>query len=158
MLDYKRLEANSLLIKSGWTPSHKGIWKERLAHLDMRFPPQVPVDTIFESARDIVDALDGIRIQNQCAELGVGLSCDAIEFDFFHYDAFVYPQLEIVCSQIGKRAVYIGIGYDILGDWLVDEAGMIYFQNEIRHTLSPFSKSIYDFLENDIYRCADLIR
>lgn len=43
-----------------------------------------------------------------------------------------------------------------MGDWLVDETGMLYFQNRICNTLSPFSKNIYDFLEKDIYRCAAL--
>ena len=71
-------------------------------------------------------------------------------------DASVYPELEAVSQKIGKRAVYIGIGYDIMGDWLVDETGILYFQNKIYNRLSPFSNSIYDFLEKDIYRCADL--
>jgi len=66
-----------------------------------------------------------------------------------------------VCNhflQIGKPAVYIGIGYDILGDWLIDETGVVYFQNQIQKTLTPFSQNIYDFLEKDIYRCADLFQ
>ena len=156
MLDYTRLASNSLLIGAGWTPSYKGLLQKHLSHLDWRFPPQVPPDTIFESAKEIIDALDGIVIKNQCSKLGVGSSCSAIEFDFFNYDASVYPKLEAASQKIGKRAVYIGIGYDIIGDWLVDETGMLYFQNKIHNTLSPFSNSIYDFLEKDIYRCADL--
>ena len=156
MLNYVRLEANSLLVDAGWTPLYKGLLQKHLSHLDWRFPPQVPPDIIFDSARDIIDALDGIRIKNQCPELGVGSSCDAIEFDFFNYDASVYPKLEAVSQKIGKRALYIGIGYDIMGDWLVDETGILYFQNRMCNTLSPFSKNIYDFLEKDIYRCATL--
>ena len=52
--------------------------------------------------------------------------------------------------------MYIGIGFDIIGDWLVDENGALYFQNNIRDTLTAFSQNIYDFLEKDIYRCGDL--
>lgn len=158
MLDYKRLEANRLLWASGWTPHHKGLFQKHLSHLHKNFPPQVPLNAIFERAREIIDALDGICIQNQCDGLGVGPFCSAIEFDFFHYDASVYPELEAVCRQIGKPAVYIGIGYDILGDWLIDKTGVIYFQNQIQKTLTPFSQNIYDFLEKDIYRCADLFQ
>lgn len=52
MLDYKRLEADRLLVNSGWSrPLH--LWQERLAHLEPRFPLQVPADEVFESARDI---------------------------------------------------------------------------------------------------------
>lgn len=46
-----------------------------------------------------------------------------IDFDFFNYDVSIRPELEAVWSRIGKRAVYIGIGFDIIGDWLVDERG-----------------------------------
>lgn len=141
MLDYKRLESNRLLRASGWTPYHKGLFQKHLSHLHKNFPPQVPPNAMFERAG-----------------LGVGPSCAAIEFDFFHYDASVYPELEAVCRQIGKPAVYIGIGYDILGDWLIDETGVVYFQNQIQKTLTPFSQNIYDFLEKDIYRCADLFQ
>lgn len=82
--------------------------------------------------------MDGIQIKNQCEGLNIDQSCNAIEFDFFHYDASVYPELAKVRDKIGKQAVYIGIGYDIVGDWLVDETGMLYFQNKIKNTLSPF--------------------
>lgn len=82
MLDYTRLASNSLLIGAGWTPSYKGLLQKHLSHLDWRFPPQVPPDAIFESAKEIIDALDGIVIKNQCSKLGVGSSCSAIEFDF----------------------------------------------------------------------------
>ncbi len=156
MLDYKRLEANKLLVNSGWSRPHKNHWQGRLAHLEPRFPFQVPADEIFESARDIIDALDGIQIRNQCAGLGLGSSCSVIDFDFFNYDASIRPELEAVWGRIGKRAVYIGIGFDIIGDWLVDENGALYFQNNIRDTLTAFSQNIYDFLEKDIYRCGDL--
>ena len=156
MLNYMRLEANRLLIDAGWTPSYKGLLQKHLSHLDWRFPPQIPPDPIFESAKDIIDALDGIQIKNQCPELGVGPSCSAIEFDFFNYDDSVYPELEAISQKIGRRVVYIGIGYDIMGDWLVDETGILYFQNRIYSTFSLFSQSIYDFLEKDIYKCSDL--
>ena len=151
MLDYKRLEANALLREAGWTPSRKGLLEKHLSHLDWRYPPQVPINGIFESARGIIDALDGICIPNQCAGLGVGTSCMAIEFDFFHYDASISSKLEVVCRQIGRRAVYIGPGYNILGDWLVDETGAIYFENNLRKTLACFSPNIYQFFENDIF-------
>ena len=105
MLDYKRLEANRLLVNSGWSRPHRNLWQERLAHLEPRFPLQVPADEVFESARDIIDALDGIQIRSQCAGLGLGPSCSVIDFDFFNYDASIRPELEAVWSRIGKRTV-----------------------------------------------------
>ena len=156
MLDYKRLETNSLLIKSGWTPSHNNLLQKGLSHLNLPYQLQVPVSAIFESAREIVDALDGICIRNQCTERGLGSGCNAVEFDFFEYDTSVYPELEAVRHEIGKQVVYIGVGYDIIGDWLVDETGVLYFQNKIEHTLLPFSHNIYDFLEKDIYKFPSL--
>lgn len=48
MLDYKRLEANKLLVNSGWRRPHRNHWQERLSHLDPRFSLQVPADEVFE--------------------------------------------------------------------------------------------------------------
>lgn len=166
MLDCSRLEKNALLIESGWSTSHTGQLKKHLEkweHLNKRLEhpkpyllPQVPSQEIFQQAWDIVDTLDGICIKNQCPELGVGESTDAIEFDFFHYDSYVYEELQRIRLKIGKPVIYIGIGYAIAGDWLVDETGIIYFQNCLTDTLFPFSKDIYTFLEKDIYGYTDL--
>ena len=156
MLDEKRLSANRLLREAGWTPARKNLLQEHLSRIDPRFQPQVPADAIFERAKEIVDTLDGLCIPNQCTGLGADASCNAIEFDFFNYDRSIFPELEAASRKIGKQALYIGIGYDIIGDWLVDETGVLYFQNKIRHTLSPFSRNIFDFLEKDIYRCAEM--
>lgn len=156
MLDYGRLETNALLVKAGWTVEHRNLLQKSISRLDPRFPPQVPECAIFESARDIIDALNGICIRNQCPCLGVSKDTNAIEFDFFNYDVSVYSELRAVCTQIGWQAVYIGIGYDIIGDWIVDEEGKIYFQNRRNNKLSLFSMSIYDFLEKDIYKYTDL--
>lgn len=116
---------------------------------------QVPITELFQTAEDIVEALDGIRIRNPHAELGLGENCNAIEFNFFEYDASSYPELLDIQSKIGKRVLFIGIGYDIIGDWLADENGAIYFRDKIRNKLHLVSENIYQFLERDIYTLTD---
>lgn len=150
MLDRKRLEANPLLLASGWNPSRNDRLKAKLARLDPRFPPQVPPEEIFPAAREIIDSLDGLCIPNQCPELGLGPDCHAAEFDFFHYDPSVFPELQAIGGNLGRRVLFLGIGYDIAGDWLVDEAGAIYFRNRLTQRLFLFSRDIYRFLEKDI--------
>ena len=71
MLNYKRLEANKLLANSGWSRPHRNHWQERLAHLEPRFSLQVPADEVFESARDIIDALDGIQSGTNAQDWGL---------------------------------------------------------------------------------------
>lgn len=73
-----------------------------------------------------------------------------------NHDVSIRPELEAVWGRIGKRAVYIGIGFYMIGDWLVDVNGVLCFQNNIMDSLIAFSQNIYDFLEKDIYRCAAL--
>lgn len=153
MLDYRRLSAVPLLQEAGWTPPPAGRLAERFRRLrDSRFPPQLPAEELFPAARDIVEALDGVCIPNQCPELGLGSSCSAIEFDFFHYDASVRPELLALGAEMGRRAVFLGIGYDIAGDWLADEGGRIWFYSRLKPERGPvlFSPDIYAFLEKDI--------
>ena len=151
MLDQTRLQRNPLLVASGWDPARHGRLKARLARIGPRFPPQVPPEAIFPAAWEIIDSLDGLCIKNQCPELGVGESCHAIEFDFFNYDASVLPELQAMGDDLGRPVLFLGIGYDIAGDWLVDEAGILYFRNKLTTWQFPFSWDIYSFLERDIY-------
>ena len=133
MLDLEQLEKIPLLQAAGWSRSRSGQLRQRMGCLDPRFPPQVPPEAIFPAAWEIIDALEGTLIPNQCPELGLGGSCHAIEFDF------------------------LGIGYDIAGDWLVDETGAIWFRNRLAvGKLFPFSPDIYRFLEKDLFGCVDM--
>lgn len=150
MLDQKRLGAIPLLQASGWDPARHGRIKAKLARLDPCFPPQVPPEAIFPAAWEVIDSLDGLCVPNQCPELGLGPDCHAVEFDFFNYDASVYPELQAMGDRLDRRVLFLGIGYDIAGDWLVDEAGMIYFRNRLTQRLFLFSRDIYNFLEKDL--------
>ena len=124
---------------------------ERLGCLNPCYPPLVPPEAIFPAAWEIVDALEGTVIPNQCPELGLGATCHAIEFDFLGYDASLRPELETIGKVLERQVLFLGIGYDIAGDWLVDETGVLYFLNRLRKGLFPFSHNIYQFLEKDIY-------
>lgn len=151
MLDQKRLAANALLRASGWKPRHAGYLEERLKRKNRTYPPQVPPDAIFPAAREIIDSLDGICVKNQCPNLGLGPDCFAVEFDFFNYDDSVFPELQTISSDLGRQVLFLGIGYDIAGDWLADDIGRILFRNKLTGKLFLFSQEIYSFLEKDIY-------
>lgn len=156
MLDIKRLSSNPLLMQSGWNPAYKVDLQKRYMQFEqMPPPPQVPIQEVFPAARDLIETLDGIMIHNVHPELKLGPSCDAIEFDFFHYDACWQPELLSIQSKIGKKVLFIGIGYDIIGDWLIDEEGRIYFSNKLHHRLHMVSEDIYQFLEQDLYQLTD---
>lgn len=156
MLDLMRLEKCPLLQVAGWNRSRAGRMAERLERLNPCYPPLVPPEAIFPAAWEIVDALEGIVIPNQCPELGLGVTCHAVEFDFLGYDASLRPELEAIGKVLGRRVLFLGIGYDIAGDWLVDETGMLYFLNRLKEGLFPFSHNIYQFLEKDLYGCTSL--
>ncbi len=156
MLDLMRLEGCPLLQAAGWNRSRAGHLAERLGRLNLCYPPPVPPEAIFPAAWEIVDALEGTVIPNQCPELGPGATCHAVEFDFLGYDASLRPELEAIGKVLRRRALFLGIGYDIAGDWLVDETGMLYFLNRLREGLFPFSHNIYQFLEKDLYSCTSL--
>lgn len=142
MLDLERLSKNELLLQNGWKPEHKVDIKEKTK--------------IFPKALEVIEAFEGITIRNLHPELGLGKDSFVIEFDYFNYDNSVTGELEELSSKIGKSVLFIGIGYDIIGDWLIDDEGIIYFRNSIKHQLHPFSLNIYDFLEKDIYKLTDL--
>jgi len=150
MLDLKRLENSTLLRASGWTPFHSGHLQKRLAQIS-RSDLQVPPEAIFPAAWEVIESLDGICIKNQCPELGLGRDCCAIEFDFFNYDDSVSPELQTIGAKIGRPVIFLGIGYDIAGDWLLDDAGTLYFRNKLTGKLFLFSDNIYCFLEKDIF-------
>lgn len=165
MLDINRLSSNVLLIKSGWSPEYRvdiekaynGIEKGvRAKEYKEYLRPQVSIDKIFPCARDVIETLNGIRIENLHPELGLGNDSYAIEFDFFEYDLSNAFKLESLYTQYAKRFLYIGIGYDIVGDWLIDEIGAIYFQDNIRNRMHLVSQNIYEFLECDIYKLTDV--
>lgn len=142
MLDLKRLSKNELLIQNGWKAEQRVNIREN--------------QQIFSKAFDVIEALDGTTIKNLHPELGLGEDTFVIEFDYFNYDISNNDELEEISSKIGKPVLFIGIGYDIIGDWLIDEEGIIYFRNKIKNHLHPFSLNIYDFLEKDIYKLTDL--
>lgn len=125
--------------------------EERLKRKNRTYPPQVPPDTIFPAAWEIIDSLDGICVKNQCPNLGLGPDCFAVEFDFFNYDDSVFPELQTISSDLGRQVLFLGIGYDIAGDWLADDIGRILFRNKLTGKLFLFSQEIYSFLEKDIY-------
>lgn len=151
MLDEKRLEANPLLQAAGWNPVRRGYLQTKLIQLDPRYPSQVPPEAIFPAAQEIINCLDGLVIKNQCPELEAGPDCCAVEFDFFHYDDSVYPELQAIGAAVGRSVLFLGPGYDIAGDWLTDDRGTIYFRNKLTGLLFLFSPDIYSFLEKDIY-------
>ena len=95
-------------------------------------------------------------IQNFHSELGLGECCNAIEFCFFEYDISNISELLFIQSIVKSKVLFIGIGYEIIGDWLVDETGIIYFRNKLRHELHIVSPNIYQFLESDIYKLTDI--
>ena len=142
MLDLKRLSKNELLIQNGWKPEHRVNIREN--------------QNIFTKAFEIIEALDGTTIKNLHPELGLGEDSFVVEFDYFNYDTSITDELEEISSKIGKEVLFIGIGYDIVGDWFIDDEGIIYFRNKIKNHLHPFSLNIYDFLEKDIYKLTDL--
>lgn len=142
MLDLKRLSKNELLLQNGWKPEHK---------VDIEVKTK-----IFPKALEVIEALEGITIRNLHPELGLGKDSFVIEFDYFNYDNSVTGELEELSSKIGKAVLFIGIGYDIIGDWLIDDEGIIYFRNKLKNYLHPFSLNIYDFFEKDIYKLTDL--
>lgn len=166
MLDIKRLSKNELLIQSGWNPEYKvniietyeKIEKEYNQRIDKNsyFLPQMPIKKIFPKAFEIIEVLEGITIKNLHPKLGLSEDSFAIEFNYFNYDTSNISELKEISSKIGKTVLFIGIGYDIIGDWLIDEEGIIYFRDSIRKHLHPFSLNIYDFLEKDIYKLTDL--
>lgn len=156
MLDIKRLSSNQLLIQHGWSPSYKvNIEKCYMEAKHDGYAPQIPINELFPAVKDIIETLDGIIIGDLHLGLGLG-SCDIIEFDFFNYDEYNVPELLSIQERIGKRAAFIGIGYDIIGDWLVDEEGLIYFRNIMRDRLHIVSRDIYHFLEHEIYQITDI--
>ena len=142
MLDLKRLSKNKLLIQNGWKTEYRVNIREN--------------QNIFPRAFEIIEALDGTTIKKLHPELGLGEDSFVIEFDYFNYDISITDELEEIGSIIGKPVLFIGIGYDIIGDWLIDAEGIIYFRNKIKKRLHPFSLNIYDFLEKDIYKLTDL--
>lgn len=157
MLDISRLLSISLLSKNGWIPEHKMDIEKRYIQLkNDQYAPQVPIKEVFQAARDIIETLDGIVIKNLHPKLGLGDICNTIEFNFFEYDTSNYSELLSIQSLIEKRVLFIGIGYDIIGDWLVNENGAIYFRNKIRNRLHLVSKNIYQFLKQDIYKLTDI--
>ena len=62
----------------------------------------------------------------------------------------------MLSNQIQERLLFIGIGYDIIGDWLIAESERIYFFNKMSDRLHLISKNIYEFFERDIYRVQDI--
>lgn len=151
MLDIERLSRIPLLIQKNWDFTHK-LDIEKCYVDCINFSPQVPIEEVFPAARDIIEGLNGFAVENPHSELGLGASCNIIEFDFFEYDSSIFNELQAIQKRLGKKVLFIGIGYDILGDWLVDEDGAIYFLNKIREHLHFISENIYCFLEWDIFR------
>ena len=103
MLDLMRLEKCPLLQAAGWNRSRAGCLAERLGRLNLCYPPPVPPEAIFPAAWEIVDALEGTVIPNQCPELGLGATCHAVEFDFLGYDASLRPELEAIGKVLGRQ-------------------------------------------------------
>ena len=155
MLDVNRLSSKLLHKKSGWNRSYKiDIEKHyQECEKDKHFP-QVPIQELFRTARDIIETLDGICIKNLHPELGLGSSCDVIEFSYFNYDRLSHSELLSIQSTINRKALFIGIGYDIIGDWLVDESGAIYFRNKLRNKLHMVSQNIYPSLDKSKKSCS----
>lgn len=166
MLDIKRLSKNVLLIQSGWKLDYKVNVRDIYTKIEKEYNhktnknsylfPQMPIEKIFPKAFEIIQVLDGISIKNLHPELGLGEGSYVIEFSYFNYDTSNISELEEISSKIGKDVLFIGIGYDIIGDWLIDVDGIIYFRDSIRNHLHPFSLNIYNFLEKDIYKLTDL--
>lgn len=156
MLDRSWLSSIQLLIQNGWTQAHRVDIEKRYLQLKSGHHAQVAIEEIFPAARDIIEALDGIVIKNLHPRFGPYNACNTIEFDFFEYDVSNFSELWEIQSQLEKRVLFIGIGYGIIGDWLVDEAGFIYFRDIIRGRLHLVSTNIYQFLEQDIYKLTDI--
>jgi hypothetical protein len=117
---------------------------------------QAPASEVFKSARDIFESLQGTRIQNVCPELTLSVDSEAIEFDYYSYDFSNREELAEIGKQVGEKVLFFGIGYDIIGDWLVGESGKIYFRDKIRNRLSLMTDDIYDLLERTIYSTNDI--
>lgn len=109
------------------------------------------MNDIFPAVKEIIESFDGICIENLHPELGLGDS-NTIEFSFFEYDISNSLDLRILNNQAQESLLFIGIGYDIIGDWLAAESGRIYFFNKITNKLHLVSKNIYEFFERDIYK------
>lgn len=159
MLDTKQLSSNRILLQNGWTPKHKTNLEKNYAEITNHLLsplPQVSLKNVFPIARNIIESLNGIIIKNPHRELGLGASSCIIEFDFFEYDSSNFSELQMISKQLGKRVLFIGIGYDLIGDWLVDEDEAIYFRNQLSHQLHFVSNDIYTFLEEDIDKIMDV--
>lgn len=157
MLDTARLSLNIPLISNGWDKNKrfdvKKHYKECVKNNEVL---QCPFEEIFPAAMDIIESLEGVCFKNPHRHLGLGDCCDAVEFNFFNYDHNNIPKLKAIEAKINKKVLFIGIGYDIIGDYLVDESGNIYFLNEIKGELHRVSSDIYNFLESDIYKLTDM--
>lgn len=101
MLDVNRLSSNLLLIKSGWNRSYKIDIEKCYQECEKdKHSPQVPIQELFQTARDIIETLEGICIKNLHPELGLGSSCDVIEFSYFNYDTSSHSELLSIQSII----------------------------------------------------------
>lgn len=162
-LDKERLSSIKLLRESGWDVARQMDLERIYAEHEERYRayhrecdvPQVLLKDLFPAAREIVETLEGICIKNQHPELGLGAGSYAIEFGFFEYDISNAEELREMCLRAKERVVFIGLGYDIIGDWLVSERGAIYFWNDFSGRLHYMSDNIYDFLKCGIYRLRD---
>lgn len=160
MLDINRLSSLLLLRENGWLPENRINLEQRYEEIQRKYQkfqsvcyvPQAPLKDIVPAVKDIIESFDGICIKNFHSELGLGDDCNIIEFDFFEYDMSNAADLQILNSEAQEHLLYIGIGYDIIGDWLAAESGRIYFFNKIAKRLHLVSENIYEFFEQGIYR------
>ncbi len=159
MLDTNRLFSIPLLQQNGWKPVNKTDLKQRYEELERKYQknqsicnlPQVALTEIFPVAKEVIEIFEGICIKNFHSELGMGKDSNIIEFSFFEYDRSNISDLQKFSNQIQERLLFIGIGYDIIGDWLIAESVRIYFFNKISDMLHLVSENIYEFFERDIY-------
>ena len=164
MLDKNRLYSIPLLRQNGWQPTNRTDLKQKYAELERMYQknqnicyvPQVSLKEIFPAARQVIESFEGICIKNFHFELGMGRDSNIIEFGFFEYDRSNVYDLQMLSNQIQERLLFIGIGYDIIGDWLIAESERIYFFNKMSDRLHLISKNIYEFFERDIYRVQDI--
>lgn len=163
-LDINRLSLIPLLKESGWRPENKIDLEHLYAKLEKQYQNsqsicdvlQVPLKEVFPAAKEIIEGFNGVCIKNLHPELGLGADCNTIEFDFFEYDRSNFLDLQILNYKAQERLLFIGIGYDIIGDWLIAESGRIYFFNKISDRLHLVSENIYEFFEQDIYKLQDI--
>lgn len=166
LLDWERLSSNPLLQKNGWEKTYKiDIVKqyEKINQQYIKNPQpyelaQVPLEDVFLSAKAIIESFEGTCIHqfshHRLLKLGEG--CDVIEFSFFGYDAYNFPELQTIGAEVGEKVLFIGIGFDTIGDWLVGESGRIYFRNKLSNKLYLVSENIYDLLERELYKLEDV--